>query len=78
MHQLLPVRDRLNYILRNAHPDCILCEDEQPETLLHAFFHCNSNRLAANALISLTRPYDRSITPEKVLLLDINCELICE
>ena len=78
IHQLLPVRDRLNHILRNAHPDCLLCGDEQPETLLHAFFHCNSNRVAANALISLAKPYDRSITPEKALLLDINCELIYE
>ena len=76
LHQILPVRDRLNHILRNTNPVCILCEDEQPETLLHALFSCRSNRAAAEALLSLVRPYDHSITPQKVLLLDINCEPI--
>ena len=76
LHQILPVRDRLNHILRNTNPVCILCEDEQPETLLHALFSCRSNRAAAEALLSLVRPYDHSITHQKVLLLDINCEPI--
>ena len=65
LHQILPVRDRLNHILRNTNPICILCEDEQPETLLHALFSCKSNRAAAEALLSLVRPYDHSITPRK-------------
>jgi hypothetical protein len=33
---------------------------------------CDGNSAAAQALLSLTRPYDRSITPEKAIALDIN------
>ena len=73
---LAVIRDRLNHILRNTNPVCISCEDEQPETHLHALFSCRSNRAAAEALLSLAKPYDQSITPQKVLLLDINCEPI--
>ena len=76
LHQILPVRDRLNHILGNTSSICILCGDEESETILHALFYCSCNRDAADALLSLARPYDQSVNPQKVLLLDINCDSI--
>ena len=42
-------------------------------------FECDSNKEAAEALITLTRPYDSNFTAEKALLLDLSiCDTIYE
>ena len=71
LHQLLAFNERLHEILPNNRPECSLCGSLQPESPLHGLFLCEKNSQAAEALISLTRPYDRTITAEKVLLLDL-------
>ena len=79
LHQLLPFNQRLHEILPNNRPDCSLCGSLQPESPLHGLFVCEKNCQAAEALLTLTRPYDRTITAKKVLLLDLDvCDPIYE
>ena len=72
LHQILPFKERISHILRNTQPTCQLCDQNIPETPLHGLFLCNANNQAADTLLSLARPYDQSITPEKVLVFNIN------
>ena len=72
LHQLLPFKERLNALLPNTNPLCTLCNSQQNESSLHALFHCSKNSQAAQALLSLTEPYDSSITPEKAIQFDIS------
>ena len=39
---------------------------------MHELFICNKNNQAAETLLTLERPYDHSITAEKVLVFNIN------
>ena len=77
-HQILPCKERLSQILLNSSPTCSLCRTEQPESILHAIFFCNMNRDAAMYLLNLTRIYDNSITQEKMIRIQINCEALYE
>jgi hypothetical protein len=72
LHQLLPCNERLNRILPNNHPNCTLCTTNQIESPVHAFFSCDRNSQAAQYLVHLTRPYDSTITEDKILLFDIS------
>ena len=79
LQQLLPVNERLHQLLPNNRSVCTLCQANVPESLLHALFTCEKNSLAGEALLSLTRPYDRGITAEKALLLKLDiCDPIYE
>ena len=72
LHQILPFKERLSYILRNTQPNCQLCDQNCPETPMHGLFLCSKNNQAADTLLTLARPYDDSITGEKVLVFNIN------
>ena len=78
MHQILPYKERLSHILRNTNPMCTICTSQEPETLIHSFFQCDKNNQAGEALLELTRVYDKDITKEKALLLNINTESLYE
>ena len=78
IHQILPCKERVSQILPNSSPTCVLCRTGQPESLLHALFFFDSNRDAAMNLLDLSRIYDKSITHEKMVRLQINCEALYE
>ena len=71
LHQLLPFSERLSQILPNSRPECSLCADQLLDTPLHGLFRCIRNSQASQYLLHLTRPYDSSISEERILLLDI-------
>ena len=75
LNQLLPVNERLNQFFPNNWSECSLCHSLDAESPLHALFRCERNWQAAEALLTLTRPYDRNISPEKALLFDLD---ICD
>ena len=78
IHQILPCKERLSQILPNSSPNCSLCRMDQPESLLHAIFLCDSNRDAAMYLMELIKVYDNSATQEKMVRLHISCEALYE
>ena len=79
LHQLLPTNERLSHFLPNTRAGCTLCQDDVPESLVHALFTCEKNSEAAEALLQLTRHYDQGITAERALLFDLNvCDQIYE
>ena len=71
LHQLLPFGQRLSQILPNSRPECSLCADQLLDTPLHGLFRCVRNSQASEYLLHLTRPYDSSISEERILLLDL-------
>ena len=78
LHQILPFKERLSHILRNTNPLCTMCTSQEPETLMHCFFQCDKNKQAGEALLELTRVYDKNITKERALLLNINTDPLYE
>ena len=56
-----------------------LCPAPQPvETGFHYFFECPSNREAGEAIISLIRPFDQSLSIDKALKCEIRCDALYE
>ena len=79
LNQLLPVSARLSRLLPNNRDDCQLCQSGESESIQHALGFCDRNNDAAQAILSLTRPYDPSVNLEKVLHLEFNfCDPIYE
>ena len=66
LHTLLPSNERINHLNPNQSSLCRLncgaVEDYQ-----HLFFHCQSNNMAADALLRCARSYDRDLTDTKSL-----------
>ena len=63
----------MGYWVEWRHLWCYGCLTRTEYASLHIEIHCR-NRLAAESLLSLTRHYDKNISAEKALLLDINCD----
>ena len=79
LRQIPPFNERLSHILPNNRSDCSLFTEQGSETQLHGLFTCVKDSIAAETLLTLTRPYDPSITAEKVLIFYINvCDPIYE
>ena len=78
LHRILPCKERLSQLLPTTSPICNLCQAQQPDSLLHAFFNCDKNREAAQYLLHLTRVYDSRVSNERVLKLQINTEVLYE
>ena len=75
----LVLQECLHQLLPNNRSECTLYQANAPESLLHALFTCEKNSVAAEALLYLTRPYDRSITAERSLLFKLDiCDPIYE
>ena len=51
-------------------PNCILCDDDNPDTTLHALFNCSKSKQAADYLLKGLRLFDPDITAEKVIFQD--------
>ena len=75
VHNILPTQERLSRILVNiTSPVCTLCDANQSCNLVHAMFLCNHNSNIAQWLLQLLRKHVRYLTPQQVILLDMNLE----
>ena len=78
IHQLLPCKERIGQLLPASSPACILCRTQEPESILHAIFNCELNRDASLYLLNLTKVYDKSITKEKIIKLQLVTDVLYE
>ena len=69
VHQILPFKDRTSQLLRNNNSQCQLCNQNITETPIHGLFFCSRNNEAAELILAYTRPFDSTITAEKLLKL---------
>ena len=76
LHRLLPTQDRGHRIVRNPNssPTCQLCQVEASEDRQQAFFDCQFNNNAGNALLSGLSNFIPDITSHQILLLDLDLE----
>ena len=75
VHNILPTQERLSRILVNVtSPVCTLCDSNQTCNLVHAMFHCNHNSIIAEWLLQLLRKHVHNLTPQQVILLDVNLD----
>ena len=74
LHQLLPTKERLHRIQPATASTCRLCQLNLTEDLLHSFFICPFNRDFGIAMLEKLQPLDRTLTKEKLLLLDISLQ----
>ena len=71
IHQLLPVRERLERILPTVDSaTCQVCDTGERDSLLHALVLCPNSSAISNWLMSGLRRYTMDLTAEKMLLLD--------
>ena len=71
IHTLLPSRERVHHVSPATSPQC-WCGTGEDETYQHLFFHCPKNRVAGQALLKCVRCYDRNLTEQKSLQLDMS------
>ena len=76
LHNILPTSDRVSRILPNQSPLCTRCTDngENIETLQHALFDCVTSSETSQPLVDGLKLIIPSITPEKIITLDFECE----
>ena len=74
IHQLLPTKERQHRVHPATSSTCRLCLQDSTEDLLHSFFLCPFNHDFGMIVVENLLPYDRSLTPAKLLQLDINLE----
>ena len=72
VHQSLPFNNKTSQLMRNNNSQCQLCNQNITETPIHGLFFCSRNNEAAELILAYTRPFDSTITAEKLLKLDIN------
>ena len=75
IHNILPTQERLSRILPNTNsPACTLCNSIQTCNLVHAMFLCDNNSNTAQWLLQLLQKQVPNLTPQQVILLDLNLE----
>ena len=70
MHCLLPSKERLHHLTPTTSPLC-WCDSGEYETYQHLFFTCPKNTQAGQSIIRVIRSYDRNISEEKALHLEL-------
>ena len=71
LHQLLPVKERLERILPTVtSPICQVCELGVPDSLPHALAYCSASSPVFNWMMAGLGNFTRELTVEKVLVLD--------
>ena len=73
-HNILPTRSRLFRMKMTGadSPNCELCQDQEPDTILHSLLLCPHVHSASNFLMSSLITLAPEMTPEKVVLLDFD------
>ena len=74
LHDLLPTRERQNRIFPATVNICRLCQSNSVEDLPHSFFYCSFNREFGMAIVQTLLNTDASMTPEKLLRLEMNID----
>ena len=74
LHRLLPSEDRLARILPNSSLNCKLCPSPTKADLNHCFFLCVSTKEVGTILLNMFKQHDTSVTAEKLLRLEFECE----
>ena len=71
-HNILPTRSRLFRMKMPGvdSPNCELCHDQEPDTLLHSLLLCPLVNPASKFLMSSLKSIASDLTPEKVVILD--------
>ena len=75
VHQLLPSKERVHHLTPTSSPLC-WCDSEQHETYTHLFYTCTKNREAGEAVLRVAQAYDRDLTVENSLRLEIKTDEI--
>ena len=70
IHCLLPSKERLHHLTPSTSPLC-WCDTGQQETYQHLFFQCPKNGQAGQSLLRVVKCYDRSLSEEKALRLEL-------
>ena len=74
LHTLLPSsRERIHHLTPAANPLC-WCPERVPETYHHLFFMCSENREAAQSLLKCVQGYQKDLTEEMALRLELTAE----
>ena len=73
VHTLLPSKERLNHLNQTTSPLC-WCNSGALETYQHLFFQCEKNSEPGQALFRCTSSYDRTVSEEKLLRLEISAD----
>ena len=75
IHNILPTQQRLNRILPGVNsPQCTLCPTQNTSDLSHALFTCDYNVEVGNWLLSILGRVIHGVTPEQLILLNLNVE----
>ena len=75
IHNILPTQQRLHRILPSvASPLCLLCDSQNICSLSHALFTCSYNYEVSNWLIKILSRFIPEVTPQQVILLNINTD----
>ena len=74
INELLPSRERVNRILPNTSPLCVLCNSDR-DTYLHSFFDCRDNCEAAALMLRCAQVYNTSLTETQALRLELSADL---
>ena len=72
-HTLLPSKERLNHLAWTTSPLC-KCGVGVSETYSHLFFKCVENDVAAQSLLRCVQSYDRGLSEEGALRLELKAE----
>ena len=71
LHQLLPIRERLERILPTVTSSvCQICDSGEVDSLIHAMSQCPASIQVSNWLMDGLRTYTRDLTVDKMLVLD--------
>ena len=70
IHCLLPSKERLHHLTPATSPLC-WCDSGQQETYKHLFFECPKNEEAGQSLMRVVQCYDRNISEEKALRIEL-------
>jgi hypothetical protein len=75
VHQLLPSKERVHHLTPTSSPLC-WCESGDHENYLHLFYFCSKNREAGEAVLRVAQAYDRDLTAEKSLRLEVQTDKV--
>ena len=73
IHTLLPSKERIHHLTREASPLCWGQSGEQ-ETYQHLFYNCEKNTDAGQALLRCVQSYDHNLTETRSLRLQISAD----
>ena len=70
VHTLLPSKEILHHLSPHVSPLC-WCNSGAEESYLHIFFQCEKNAQAGQTLLRCITSYDRGLTQERALRLEL-------